>query len=287
MAAGSTVSAGRAVQGRGGDVFAQGATASRGVAADRYGYGGGAAVAGRGYGTHAWSPTYYHAQAIAGRDWFGAHPVFTNDWLRVHPWAWHPAAYASAAWAETAWRAATWRSVGAWLAWDAVGPYAYDYGNSIVYQDGNVYYGTQPAGTASQYYQEAANLADTNASAPADNDSQWLPLGVFSLMAPDKKTPDVVLQLAIDKQGTLRGNCYEEANQKTVAIQGAVDKKTQRVAIRVGDRKDLVIETGLYSLTQDESTALVHSGPEQTTQYLMVRTKQPAQDQQASASSGG
>ena len=193
----------------------------------------------------------------------------------------------SAAWATAAWTAATWASVDTWLAWPAATPYAYDYGNSIVYQDGNVYYGTQPAGTATQYYQEAANLADTGAGAAAGKDSQWLPLGVFSLMRPDTKKPDVVLQLAIDKQGTLRGNCYEEASQKTIAVQGSVDKKTQRVALRVGDRKDLVIETGLSSLTQDESTALVHSGPQKTTQYLMARVKQPAQGQPPSGASGG
>jgi hypothetical protein len=42
-----------------------------------------------------------------------------------------------------------------------------------------------------------------------------------------------------------------------------------------------VVETGLYNLTQNESTALVHFGPDQTEQDLLVRIKQPAEGQTA------
>jgi hypothetical protein len=56
-------------------------------------------------------------------------------------------------------------------------------------------------------------------------------------------------------------------------VQGSVDKKTQRVAITVGDNKDTVIETGLYNLTKDEAPALMHFGKERTEQWLLVRVK--------------
>ncbi len=200
---------------------------------------------------------------------------------------WRPAACAEAAWAAAVWTAATWSAVDAWFAWNNAAPQEYAYGNTIVYQDGAVYYGTQLKGTAAAYYQQAADLASTAADASSGQDSQWLPLGVFGLMRPGTKTPDAVFQLAVDKNGAVRGNCYKEATKATVPVQGAVDKRTQRVAWRIGNDKDLVVETGLYGLTQDESTALVHFGPKKTTQYLMVRVKQPAQDGTPSGASGG
>ena len=97
-------------------------------------------------------------------------------------------------------RRPTWASLGSWLGYADAEPYSYNYGNSIVYQDGKVYYGNQPAGTAQQYYQEAADLASSTGRADAAPDAQWLPLGVFGLMANGKKTPDMVFQLAVDTQ---------------------------------------------------------------------------------------
>ena len=44
----------------------------------------------------------------------------------------------------------------------------------------------------------------------------------------------------------------------------------------MGANKSLVIETGLYNLTQDRSTALVHFDPDRTQQFVLVRFKQPA-----------
>jgi hypothetical protein len=277
--AGGTAAAGRSVQGPGGNVYRQGAAAQRGVAAGPYGYAaGGRAVAGAGYatgyGTRAWSPTYYHAQAIAGQRWFAANPVFTSGWAAGHAWAWHPAVYAPAAWAAAAWAPATWPTLGAWLGLNATPAY-YDYGDNITIQGDNVYYGSQSAGTTAQYYQEAVNLAGSSGGAGAGKDTQWMPLGVFGLMAAGQSAPEMVFQLALDKQGVIRGNYYDQVSQDALPVEGSVNKKNQRVAWRVGSNKKLVIETGLYNLTKDESTALVHFGPDQTQQYVMVRMKQP------------
>ena len=186
-----------------------------------------------------------------------------------------------AAWAAAVWAPATWPAVGSWLGWVATPYYTYNYGDDITYQDGNVYYGTQPAGTAQQYYQEAANLANSPPAADADQDGQWLPLGVFGLMPSGQKTPEMVFQLAVNKTGVIRGNYYDSASKTNQPVQGSVNKKDQRVAWHVADNKDMVVETGLYNLTKDESTALVHLGPDRTQQELLVRMKQPdAQGQQ-------
>ena len=57
-------------------------------------------------------------------------------------------------------------------------------------------------------------------------------------------------------------------------ISGQVDKKTQRVAWRIGSN-NTVIETGLQNLTQDVAGCLVHFGPDTTQTWLLVRLKQP------------
>ncbi len=263
---------------------AGGAAVGRGFAAGPYGAVGGGAVAGRGYaagyGTHPWSATYCHAQGLAGQRWCAGWGGFTGGWVAAHPWGWCPAGHDAAAWAAAAWAPATWASVGSWLGYGAAPTYyPYDYGDNITYQDNNVYYGTQSAGTTAQYYQEASSLAGSGATADVSQDTQWLPLGVFGLMAAGQKTPSMVFQLAVNKSGVIRGNYYDQASQANLPVQGAVDKKLQRVAWSVGDNKKLVVDTGLYNLTQDESTALVHNGPDQTQQEVLVRMKQPSQDQ--------
>ncbi len=42
----------------------------------------------------------------------------------------------------------------------------------------------------------------------------------------------------------------------------------------IGSNKEPVVETGLYNLTKDEATALVHYGKDRTEQWLLVRMNQ-------------
>jgi hypothetical protein len=303
MHAASGVSA-RAFQGAGGTDFAHVSTSARGAAVTPYGvaggrYAGATAVRGpegntfvhasaargvAGYGTRAWSPTYCRGQAVAGRGWFAGSGIYTGAWCTAHPWAWHPAAWAAADWATAAWTTATWADTAAWIGC-APQYYGYNYGTDINYQDGEVYYGGQNAGTSQQYYQEAAELANGGAANPPDN-AQWLTLGVFGLMPEGSKTPDMIFQLAIDKQGVIRGNYYDQVTQTNRPVTGQVDKKNQRVAWSVGNGtgsngKGIVVETGLYNLTQDDSTALVHFGAAKTQQEVLVRMKQPEQESES------
>ena len=294
-ATGGRYASGTAIRGPEGNVYTHDTTAGRGNAADSSGVAAGryatsrtavngTAVAGRGYaayGTHPWSPTYYHSQALAGRNWLYGNHLYTPGWCTIHPWAWTPAGYAAADWAAAVWTTANWATVGSWLGYGSAEPYSYNYGNSIVYQDGEVYYGSQAAGTAQQYYQEAVELASSTASANAASDAQWLPLGVFGLMANGKKTPDMVFQLAVDKNGTIRGNYFDQVTQTNLPVTGAVNKQSQRVAWKVAAGQGLVVETGLDNLTQNESTALVHFGADRTEQDLLVRMQQPADGQTA------
>ena len=131
--------------------------------------------------------------------------------------------------------------------------------------------------TAADYYQQAATLAAT-APAPDAQSGDWLPLGVFALVQKEQSDPQYIVELAVNKSGMLAGNYSDLISGTTCPIQGAVDKKTQRVAWTIGNNKNTVGETGLYNLTQDEAPVLIHLGKDKTQQWMLVRLKQP-QDQ--------
>jgi len=73
----------------------------------------------------------------------------------------------------------------------------------------------------------------------------------------------------------VRGTYYNKADKNTQPVEGAVDKKTQRITWLVADRKDILFDTGLYNLTKDETTLLVHLGKDKTEQWTLVRLKDP------------
>jgi hypothetical protein len=60
-----------------------------------------------------------------------------------------------------------------------------------------------------------------------------------------------------------------------------VDRKTQRAAWKTADgtNESIVMETGIYNLTQDEVSVLVHFGPDTTQTWTMVRVEPPEQAQ--------
>jgi hypothetical protein len=234
------------------------------------------------------SPTYDHAQALTAQRWFDGHEAFTPSWIANHAWAWHPYETNNEAWANAFWDAVSWAAVDGWLDNTDEPPQNYDYGDNVVYQNDNVVVNSQPVGTAQQYYQQAEAIAVADAHPQATDSAaatqagagqgsakeQWLPLGVFGLMRPDQQKPDMIFQLALDKQGIIRGNYFSEVSDKTQPVYGSVDKKTQRAAWTVGDNKKVIVETGLYNLTKDETTALVHLGPDHEQRYVLVRLKQ-------------
>ena len=284
IAAGREHSSGTAVHGAGGTTAAHHESSAAGIVAGQGGaaagrkYSSGTVIHGAGGTTIAHgvagaggvryvSPTYMHSASVGVRRSFSAYGTFTPAWYRDHPGAWYSAGLATGAWLGT-----TWSGVNTWFgtAWP-VNPY--DYGDNITYQNNYVCYNGQPIATAQQYAQAATDLADQG-QAEVSSDAQWLPLGVFGLLEPGQTSAKMTVQLAVDKQGVVRGNYYNLTDKKTLPIQGAVNKSTQRIAWTIGDNKDMVLDTGLYNLTEDETTVLVHYGSERTAQWMMVRLKQ-------------
>ena len=156
-------------------------------------------------------------------------------------------------------------------------PYYYGYGpgGNIVYSNGMVYMDDVPIATAADYAASAAELAAVPTPANPDAQVEWLPLGTFALSENENdKNPSRVVQLAVDKDGLVSGTMVNKTTNQVYPIQGRVDKETQRVAFTIGDAKDVVFETGIYNLTQQQTPVLVHGdGREET--YLMLRLEQP------------
>lgn len=289
--------AGRGAEGPNGAGFAQGAAVGPGgraaaagavrgpdggVAARGAAVGPRGAAAGFGYVT----PSSRYATGAYVRRGFNDWGIYGRGWWGDHPGAWYAAGLTTGVWA-----AATWDSLGTWFG-VPMEPDYYDYGNDIVYENDNVYVNGQDAGTADQYYQQASQLASTGAETqPADTD-QWMPLGVFAMTHSDQANANsnLVVQLAVNKQGIIRGNYTDTKTNQTLPIQGSVDLKTQRAAWTVGKNTKDVIETGLYNLTKDEAPLLVHFGQDRTEQWLLIRLQQPDGQQssdQPAPSTGG
>jgi hypothetical protein len=235
--------------------------------------------------TRNWSAADMRVAGNYARDHFDHWNAFGRDWYQRYPNAWRTAAYA------LGYSSATWQSLANWFVYGpASQPIDYSYGDDISYYNNNVYLNDQPIATAADYYQSAAGLIQTGVQAqipnepPADNiqanasNPNWMSLGVFNALREKEKTSNMLMQLAVDKSGTIRGNYYNTGDDVVQPLDGSVDKKTQRVAWIVEDRKDVIFDTGLYNLTKDETPALVHFGKDKTEQWLLVRMKQKSAD---------
>lgn len=249
---GGGIAAGRAVEGPAGGSARAGVVAGpRGAAA----------------GFARVTPSGRYTTAVAVRTNYSHWGIYGRNWYARYPGAWFAAGWATGA----VWRACTWGTCASYCGYYETPPVYYDYGNNVTYEGNSVYINGENVGTSEQYYDQAADLASTGAQAQAPPDGDWLPLGVFALTKPDEAKSDVTLQLAVNKQGVIRGNYTDTAINKNQVIQGSVDKQTQRVAFTVGDNTADVIETGLYNLTKDEAPCLIHFGSDRTEQWLLVR----------------
>ena len=226
-----------------------------------------------------WSHYNYHGSWF-NSSWWGSH---------IHPYAgWHYSyafnRYPFSYW----WRTPAWPALTSWFAWTPPAnvwaqPIYYDYGpeGNVVYHGNSVFVGGQDVGSASDFAQSAAALATV--PPPPDEtqaaQAEWMPLGTFALSSNENDTqPQRIVQLAVDKQGVISGTWYNQKTDKTSTIQGQVDKETQRVAFRIGDNEQIVAETGLYNLTQNEAPLMVHYGPDKVENYLLVRLDAPPDD---------
>jgi hypothetical protein len=173
------------------------------------------------------------------------------------------------------WRPVTYAAFGTFMgaAWASTQPryYAYGTGGNVYYENNVVYVDGQAAGTPEEYAAQATALV---ASAPAQvTDMEWLPLGTFALTREGVNDSQAMLELAVNKQGVLAGTYYNEATEVSRSLKGMLDQASQRAAIGFADGKntDVILETGIQNLTQDEAPALLHQGQDRSGPVLLVR----------------
>ena len=157
------------------------------------------------------SPSGRYSAAVAVRGNYAHWDVYGRGWYGRYPGAWVAAGWAAGA----VWRACTWGTCASYCGYAETPPVYYDYGNNVVYEDNSVYVNGDNVGTSEQYYTQATQIASTGAAAQAPSDGDWLPLGVFALTKPDQTKSDVSIQLAVNKQGVIRGNYTDTATNRT------------------------------------------------------------------------
>jgi hypothetical protein len=249
--------------------YGAGGTGRVGSATAVVGPGGNVVAGGRG-------ASFVNGQFVGGQAWRGVNGAFNHwNWYGGGWWGRYPGAWFPGRWAlvSTAWATATWALAGPYCGCGGGSPVYYDYGGNVTYDDGNVYSDGQPVASAEQYYDQANQIAAAGQNAQNED---WLPLGIFAVLASEEQTQtDKVVQLAMNKEGVVRGNYHDLLADKVTPVVGAVDKETQRVAIKIEGNDSLVVETGLYNLTNDEVPVLLHFGPDRQEVRTLVRLQQP------------
>jgi hypothetical protein len=105
---------------------------------------------------------------------------------------------------------------------------------------------------------------------------EWLPLGVFALAQEEKGDAVMFFQISVNRQGVISGAYQSILTDDALPIAGRVDKASQRVAWRIGDKTETIFESSLGNLTQDVSPVLIHFGKERIQTWLLVRMPEPA-----------
>lgn len=258
--------------------YAQGGVAQIGSVSAIRGPGGNVVSNGRG-------ASFVNGQFVGGQAWGAVNGAYTHwncftpSWIGHYPGAWWPGKWAVA---TTAWAVATWPYASAYCGCSGEPTY-YDYGSNVAYEDGSVYMGDQPVATAQEYYDQADQIADSGSDS---TNEEWMPLGVFAVIAEEDQTQtDKVLQLALNREGAVRGNFQDMLTDKLTPVSGAVDKSTQRVSLKLEGNDSVIVETGLYNLTNDEVPILVHIGPDRQEGRILIRLKQPEDQPSANSNS--
>jgi len=227
------------------------------------------------HATPYWSHGYMTTRGAYVRNSFGHYNCFHPGWWNSHPGCWYPNRWN--AW--EAWAFMSWGYLAGFCDGLSIAPTYWDYGNNVTIVENNVYQDGQDIGTTQQFAQQATTIADQGQQANAPPTEDWKAIGVFALVQGDEKTSNNVFQIAINKNGILRGNYYDGLMDTTTPIFGSVDTKTQRAAWTIGKKNDRVFDAGIYNLTQAEAPVLVHFGGDKTQQMLLVRVEQPQKTQ--------
>ena len=154
--------------------------------------------------------------------------AFTADWYAKHPEAWRPAK-SQADW----WKNSDVATITAWLGQPAqlvmAAGTAADSGSAVATAGG------ADAGADGLQSVLVLPAGHQNAVGPADSD--WLPLGVFAVVPPgtqDTAQAHNYQQLAVDRQGAIKGNFFDTLSGTVQPITGTVDRTALAASWTVG-----------------------------------------------------
>jgi hypothetical protein len=212
------------------------------------------------------------------KDWYANHPNLNKYYWQSYIWPYHPWYY----W----WTPCTWVALSEWITCDCGSPIYYNYGTNLYYDNGIVYLHGRRFCTAAEYYGQAVQIV-SKVPQVKDEPAKWMPLGVFALSQGDKGASNMVVQLAVNKDGVIQGTYYNDENDVTKPIKGMVDRQSQRAVWTFADDSDnaVILDTGINNLTQDQTEVLVHFGKDRTEQWLLVRLKEPPAEGKSSTQS--
>ena len=178
---------------------------------------------------------------------------FTPAWYAQHPKAWqvtHPYAGGAVATAATA------ASVAAWLG------VAYAPTETVIVTGSEQYsqqYDVQTTETQPDADPSAAGEepSATGGASPAE-DAQWMSLGVFEIMPAGQSEASRVVQLAVDREGVVRGTLCDRISDEVGDLHGAIDKQSLLVTWTIGEHGDVVFEIPLAELSKPQGSLTIH-----------------------------
>jgi hypothetical protein len=230
------------------------------------------------YAARAAAGTYYNSaaalasQSAVFRGAAATYPAYGAALYGGYPNAWAPKSLTSV----SVYANPGYRSVAGLIGLAAV-PVPYDYGSNVVVQSNAVYVNGDGAGTPQDYADQASQIAGTGQPASSDDNTKWLPLGVFAIVQGEQTSSNDTFQLAVNAQGVIGGNYHNLQSNDLETLSGSVDKSTQRAAWRIGMDHYPVYEAGIANLTKDATPLLVHTGDGPPHQLSLIRLPPPQQ----------
>ncbi len=189
-----------------------------------------------------------------------ANPPFSAAWYAAHPNAWqftHP--HADAVVAATAAGLVRWLAV----------PYPVATTGSAT----STTVVTEGQATTT----EPAVVVDDPAppyTDEVDDGTQWMNIGVFALKPTGQSEATRVIQLAVRRDGTIRGSHYDLLSDEVQDLRGNVDKSDLQVAWTIGQQGQVVFEVPLQELSRPAGNVTAHFPDGKKGSWQTVRVEQ-------------
>ena len=191
--------------------------------------------------------------------WYAQHP---NAFKVTHPYAGVGAAAVVTTAAVARWLAVPYSSSAATTSVSGGGYVA----EESAAGDGSA---AEPSATADQPVQ-----AGTGEVA---GDTHWMPIGVFALRPVGQAEATRVIQLAVSREGVVRGSHYDLVSDHVQDVRGAVDKQDLRVTWTIGETGSVVFEAPLDELSRPDGRITVHFPGGKTAAWQTVQVSPPAE----------